>query len=301
MKSGIYPKEKRLVVDNHSLELFRTCPRKFKHRIDDNMVPIPDHWEEGDPIIPGFKLQFGISIHLGLDALWKQRDLEAAKDAFLDSWVDSGCWDEDRRRNGSSGLRLLENYWQRHGDWISTVDTIAVEAHFGHCLGYIPDTDGWQVYYHGKIDKIAREEDGALFICDHKTTAWESANMAATYELSNQLLGYLYGVSSFLGFEDVQFALIDILVANPVNHNFVRSRIYSDADQLCEWRDDILQTGRHILDSYHRDSWPKYGKDACSKWNNECEFFGICRATPSTRGDVATVNYTSIPWDTDKR
>lgn len=300
MKSGIYPDEKRLVVDNHSLEQFRTCPRKFHNRIEQDLIPIPEHWEEGDPIPIGFKLQFGISIHHALDVLWKDHDVEEAKDAFLNSWVDSNCWDEDRRRNSTTGLRMVDDYWERHGEWMESIETVAVEAHFGHQLGVVPDSDGWEVYYHGKIDKIAKE-DGKLFLCDHKTTAWESANMASTYELSNQLYGYIYGVSAFLGFKNLQFALIDILVANPVNHSFIRSRIYSDADQMAEWKHDILQTARHILDCYERDSWPKYGKDACSKWNSECEFFGLCRATPSLRKDITAVNYTTLPWDPDER
>ena len=300
MKSGIYPKEKRLVVDNHSLEQFRTCPRKFSHRIEQDLIPIPDRWEEGDPIVPGFKLQFGISIHHGLDVLWQKHDVEGAKDAFLNSWTDSGCWDEDRRRNSTTGLRMIDDYWERHGEWLESIETVATEAHFGHQLGVVPDSDGWEVYYHGKIDKIGKE-DGELFLCDHKTTAWESANMASTYELSNQLYGYMYGVAAFLGFKNLQFALIDILVANPVNHSFIRSRIYADSEQMAEWKQDILQTARHILDCYERNIWPKYGKDACSKWNNECEFFGICRTTPTLRKDVTTVNYTTLPWDPDER
>ena len=86
MKTGIYKDEHIIKVDNYALSEFRTCPRKFQHRIAQALVPGGISVSAESIKIPDSPLLFGIAVHKALDTLFMEEHLPSAVDAFLEAY-----------------------------------------------------------------------------------------------------------------------------------------------------------------------------------------------------------------------
>jgi len=305
MKAGIYPNEHIIKIDNYALSEFRTCPRKFQHRIVESLVPGGFTKTPGQLKIPDPPLLFGIAIHQALDSLFMEESLPLAIDVFLEAFQPVP---EDKKRTPGRGIRLLENYAKQWQTQDKIYDTIQSELYFEFDLDVVsvssrhrtsPSTD-WKIVYGGLIDKILSHDD--QFICmDHKTSTWESQYLVPSHQLSNQFIGYIWATQQIPEYSSCEHFIADILLMSPKNDSFYRSELDLNTDVVNEWKQGIMVTCSQIIQLYSADFFPMYGKDACTSWNRLCPYFDICGATHDFRSTVKSTQYSKLIWDTAAR
>ena len=300
MKSGIDPEARILSVDNTALELFRKCPMKFFWRIQNDLMPLGEAQAEH----PSLALHYGTAWHSALDVLYKTKSVDSAKEQFEDA-TDGMEEDPYNKRTIGRGIRDLDEYVERYGDEIESLQLIETEAHVRADVGQIIPPDGgdpWTLWYHGAIDKIIKMDTGKIRIRDHKTTASRSMHTATSYHLANQMLGYAHGVKNFFGIDDEVIVDVDIVVLAKVRETeFLRPEMLVDDARLVDWSEGIIQTGRMIVDCYNRNVFPQYGREACMAWGKQCEFFDLCDASKEMQPAIAQAQYTQKPWDPEER
>jgi len=298
MKAGIYPDERVIKVDNYALSEYRTCPRKFQHRIGEALVPggftlTPDQIKT-----PDSPLLFGIAIHQALDALFMMEDIDLAVATFLKAYQPVP---EDTKRTPGRGVRLIENYAKRWQDEDNTLDTVQSELYFEFELGTVlVQNEKWAIMYGGLIDKILSRED-KLLCMDHKTSTWESQYLVPSHQLSNQFIGYTWACQQIPEYHKCNNFIADILLMSPKNDSFYRSELMFDSSVITEWTVGILTTCQSILYMYCNEFFPMYGKDACTSWNRLCPYFDICGASHDFRSTVKGTQYSKLTWDTSAR
>ena len=301
MRTGIDHADRVIKVDNHSLSVFRECPKKYQYRIKKGLVSQPsDFYEDaGDPP-PSSPLLFGLAIHRALDTLFNEQNLDLACDRFLESFQPVP---DDPKRTPGRGCEVLEGYWNRwkENDQMA-YSTVQSELKFSFELGQIAHPVSGVMYsivYCGLIDKVLeRKSDGQSLLMDHKTSSWESMYLVNAYAQSQQFLGYLAGAQA-LGIP-AETLIVDILLMKPKNNDFIRSEIRTDSDSRIEWKWGIQQTCTMMLMCDSNDIWPQYGKEPCTSWNHLCEYFQLCDAKPSLRESTESMLYQVKFWDTDR-
>ena len=309
MISGIYPETKTILLDNYAMSNFRTCPRKFQHRIVERLVPGGDMFggmgmmgTDSEPAPTPSPLLFGIAIHKAMDELWVGHGVEAATAAFLERYQPVP---EDRKRTPLRGTELIEEYANRWSFELTQLETVQNEIKFSQQVGTLElDGELWEVFGGGIIDKLytMKGRDDLFYVCDHKTSTWESESLIPSFNLSSQFMGYVAGAAAFLpeGCE-CSTCLADVLCVYPKNNKFYRSDILFTHDILTEWKENILQTASMIMSCYTTEVWPMFGKDACTGWNKLCSYFDICDASKQFRPTVRTSLFTESAWDVDAR
>ena len=303
MKAGIYPDERVIKIDNYALSEFRTCPRKFQHRIAQNLVPGGFMADPHSIKIPDAPLLFGIAIHKALDAMFMQESLEIAQEEFLEAYQPVP---EDTKRTPGRGLRLLEAYWKRWHEDDNIYDTVTSELYFEFELGSMPVYgESWTVVYGGLVDKILSVDDlqdsPKLLCMDHKTSTWESQYLVPSFQLSNQFIGYVWATQQIPEYERCRDFIVDVLLISPKNDSFFRSELNMSQEIIDEWKRGIIVTCRQILSMHKDEFYPMYGKDACTSWNRLCPYFDICGASHGFRDTVQNTQYSELVWDTSDR
>ena len=298
MKAGIYPDERVIKVDNYALSEYRTCPRKFQHRIAESLVPGGFSLTQEQIKTPDSPLLFGIAIHQALDALFMMEDIDLATDTFLKAYQPVP---EDTKRTPGRGVRLIENYAKRWQDEDNTLDTVQSELYFEFELGTVlVRNEKWTIMYGGLIDKILSRENNLLCM-DHKTSTWESQYLVPSHQLSNQFIGYTWACQQIPEYRTCDNFIADILLMSPKNDSFYRSELTFDSSVITEWTVGILTTCQSILYMYANKFFPMYGKDACTSWNRLCPYFDICGANHDFRSTVKSTQYSKLTWDTSAR
>ena len=287
MKTGIHHDHIRL--DNHSIQTFRECPRKFDLRINNGLIPA-DFAGRGH--VPDPALLFGLAIHEALDVLFAQQDLQLAIDTFLDAFSPVP---EDAKRTPGRGVSVLEGYYNTYFEEDAAWELVQTEQKFEEQIGTVA---GLPVIYTGLIDKILTIGDRTILM-DHKTSSWDSPTLATSFQLHNQFLGYAY-IAKQKGIQ-ADSMIADILLIKPKNNDFVRYEIDIDQPKLDEWQQGIMQTIEMMLSCHSANFWPQYGKDACTSWNRLCPFFELCDTKVANRAAVARVAYQTHFWDTENR
>ncbi len=293
MRTGIDPETKTIVLDNYSLALFRSCPRKYQHRILQGYQPLPIDYrpEQEEAPLPA-ALGFGLGIHEALDMLYASQNLNSALRKFQEVYTNPG---EDSKRTVERGVELLTEYRAKWKSDDERIDQLICETTAGTQIGQIED---YAVMYYGRIDKV--EFSNGRWLCkDHKTSSWESQYLATAYEQSQQFLGYFYLTKEALKIP-CEGIIVDILLMKPKNNDFIRYEIRPSSAQIQEWQRNILTQAGMLLQCYKQEFFPQYGHPACAEWNKICPFFLICN-TQEHREAIEESQFKEDYWEPDKQ
>ena len=298
MKSGVYPDEKVISLDNTALNLFRACPSRFLHRIENDLVPL----SEANSAVPPLKLHYGTAWHSAMDALY-ETGLDAAYAAFEKA---AAGLEQDpyNRLSIGRGIKDLTEYAERYEAELKILELVENEAIVSSELrGGVtaPDGANWKVVYHGAIDKIFKLRD-QIRVRDHKTTSYVSNGTQIQYMLSNQMMGYAYIVQQFYGYEELTID-VDIVGVTKVNppSTYLRQDIKATPVLMNEWCSEILATASMMLQCHFTGIWPRWGERPCFMYNRRCDFFGICTADKNFRQAQMDAHYSVVPWDPEAR
>jgi len=296
-RTGVYPDEKTIRLDNTALNAFRRCPAEFGYRHGLNLVPTSDAESEHPPLA----LHYGIAWHSAMDVLYETKNIDEAKEKFLEA-SDGLADDPKNRKTRGRGVTDLEHYWSLYKAEIEALELIANELIVSTRIA-LPDD--WTLEYVGAVDKVVRMPSGKIKILDHKTLGYLTMYTPMQYELSNQLTGYGVIIRDFYGMEDdevyVQADIVGPTRSKPPSE-YLRPEILVDEVVAREWKEDITATANMIIGLHTNGGvYPRYGHDACGRFGSLCTYFRLCSASPGMRERVEANLYTVLPWDPGER
>lgn len=128
-------------LSNNGLSTFRRCQRNYQYAYIDN----------AEPLGKSEALQFGSAYHTPLEHLWRNEPLDNALLA---------CATEDPFRTATLRALIMgyDTLWKR-----DEFETIAVEESFEQPFD--------RVTIVGRMDAIAKDKEGRIWIVEHKTTS----------------------------------------------------------------------------------------------------------------------------------
>lgn len=272
-----------LFLDNSSVDEF-LCSRKFEY----------SRVMRKRPAVTKPALTFGSAIHLALKLRYRRgcgpvsSDTEARQMYLLEKFWEKNPTSINDYRTLDLAQQAIRDYNQsyrqepfsmcQHAEF----DSLVEEA-FAVPIGTVGSV---KVIWMGRID-MAVEQDGKLYVFDHKTTSMGGEFVTQDYYLSSQFKGYAWALSSLLK-RPVQGAMVNVLVIRKPakirgkGNEFLRVTVNYDEYILEEWRNNMLNTASDILHCYDRGVFPMQTK-ACVGRYGRCEFFDVCTLTPAAR------------------
>lgn len=182
-----------LVLTTSACKTFRSCQRKYMWRYEEGVR----RKAKADA------LTFGTLVHSALEAWWSTCSLDAALEHV----------------NGSpEAYALIAGY---HARWIDEpLETLAVEREFSVLVG---DPSGHSVgmfELRGKIDAIAKDVDGRVWLVEHKTSSMDISPGSQYWQqlrLDAQVSNYMLGAEA-MGYSPVGCLYDVIKKATPKRH-----------------------------------------------------------------------------------
>lgn len=279
-------------LDNTALSQYMTCPREYYY----GMVL----HRRGEGLSPS--LAYGKAWHVALETHYKSGgDRELTRFMVQASWQEHGVEGDYRTLE-----RCLLDYDRYREKWGADP-----AREVGRTLGY-PEhpmveisTDaageGLIHSYVGKIDRII-EDQGLLFVEDHKTTSRLDSNYYRSFDLSNQMMGYTYLAQKLLPGEKVVGVRINLAHVIKTGTKFERQLFTFTREQIAEWVDNTNQWMLRLsadsqrwasnYDFEHGDGMPQasqqwplghFGTNGCDRKYGMCAYHRVCSIAPAFR------------------
>ncbi len=240
-----------LALSASDLELYRTCPLKYKFA---RVFGIPQ-----DPTI---NQRFGILIHRVLEQFHKEREGESGggdedglrrlRGLFEAGWRRGGFGaSDDELQYRDKGVQALRRYWEQEQS--ASAEPVWVERKFDFSIG--------PHHLRGRVDRVDRLPDGGFELIDYKT-----GERKTEAELADDLQLALYRVAAREAWD---------LEAELGSYYYVldaeKVAVGSSADDTERVERTVLQVGDGILG---QDFEPRPSPTVCS-W---CDYRLICPA-----------------------
>jgi len=144
-----------------------------------------------------------------------------------------------------------------------------------------------------KCDAILRDEHGAVFGLDHKTSQYRNPNWGDHWTLSTQMLTYLHALQCMYPDQDSMRMLVRcaffyknghaVLEEHPIEKSLEQMEAW--LNRTNQWIDRLMADmdallSRDNTDRPVRSSFPQNDK-ACFSFGRRCEFFDFCNAWPN--------------------
>lgn len=309
------------IIDTSKLNAYNTCPRKYFFRYILG-------WR---PTVPSHDLLFGDAFHLGLETIynhWKTTNtngytydlLLKAYDVFLNRYRESYPeeTDEDMSpKNPENYMTTLIQYAEKYA-----ADSFKVE--YVEVAGHLPVAGTFDIYF--RLDTIIKEAHGYL-ILEHKTSKWDTARWASTFDFALQLGTSQHALKALYG-PDAQGIIVNGVFfrkpprikkdgqpyanSGPGNEFLRLEKNWSDA-QMFDWELSVCDIyTRMIKDldllmndddekNYVQRSFPK-NENACFNYNRECPYKSLCATwmNPMARQNTRPCDMIVDHWDPRK-
>lgn len=317
-----------LVIDNSSLEVFTTCPQSAYYKLV----------LRREAQAKNAALTFGGAIHEGLEALLSGED-EATQNERIVSFFTNHPTPLDEYRTVNNALAVLAAYRFRATlpDYQWTIQSDAngpiIERAFELPLGVLEvgayiqmpwlnagDNDGKEIFvdqihvaWSGRIDAIAHCNN-AIRVVDHKTTSIAGDQFVQDFQISNQVLGYVWATRQL--WPDLApsgFCLNAIHFKKPTGNgsitepgprggpsalNFFRAYFdYSEA-RLNEWSTNCLAIVSDFIHCLVRDQFPRHTKWCFGKYG-KCQYHDVCvQDDPAVRQNLILSDmFKPVTWN----
>ena len=245
---------------------YASCPRKYKHRYLNHLVPIKK----------SSALSLGYCMSCGLQKYRQTGEKDAAFASFIDAWKSDGQIllmkkSEDPRRSVERGLEILGNYTEEFPAEADSVvkPEVSFEVEAAPGINFI-----------GRIDAIIRMADKSLAIIEDKTTS----RLGATYFLrmkgSSQVLWYMWvanklGLFEIEGKKQMPKCLINAIYIHKETRRFERDIAMKSSKVLELAHQNMLSWINRILVAEKDDCFPMNDID-----NSICTAYGGCEYLP---------------------
>lgn len=271
------PASPHLYLSHSSIELLRSCPRKFWARKISNAMGV-----EGD----SYAADAGNAIHRAVEAYVSSGSADNGTAALMSNWpfhFDNG-----------TGARTIENAYFVYNKFVNSDFNMKYEIAHINVNGtlrpavevpfkinfpdvYLDNEQTIPISYIGYIDAIKRDTvTGRIVTIDYKTTAKRRTDFTASFVNSTQALPYGFVIERAVdapieaGFE-VIYLVMYLDTKNPRIQPVPSLKAFSDVQ---EWVTDMFFTIRQLQTQYAMRHWSRNG-NACDTFN-KCQFFDGC-------------------------
>lgn len=289
-----------LVIDWSSIESFTTCDRASEFRLVMSRSTYPS-----PPLIYGQAIHAALEVYykndMRQDATVRHHMLEAGEKVLLDNPIDMG-W----RNYGhfvSAIDRYLKKYQRETFEVLEYQSKPAVELSFAHPLGVLTIDDTLKyprkqlvidaeedshfyvnrihVVWSGVIDLLLRDQ-GRLFVLDHKTASRTGESYFRPFDLSQQMIGYVWAASHLFG-EQFSGAIINVLIGRQETKTGVawdqtRDIKYYSPERIAEWQSNMLHILSDFAHNLMRGYFPMKTQWCAGKFGM-CPFIDVCTLT----------------------
>jgi len=289
----------RKTYDNHTLSVWRQCPRKGFLRHTMGLVPS----SAGKPAA----LEFGIWAHRALDSMYGEKSLEAAITTALGY---TEVWEqfpyEEARRTPERMIDMLRGYWEHWRTKIEPLEVIAIEQWFD-----VEIADG--VRYCVLVDKVFLDTTTDSIVgMDHKTTSMLNEAYISALRISQQFRGYFWWLRNHSEWKDQvgnYFYADFLLTAKSSKYGmggmpYYRETLLADDEALEEWRVGTIKQIERIectVASSSAGDLPEQNTDACHSFNSLCPFYDICSSPADLRVTYLDSMYDVDLWEPETR
>lgn len=280
---GIYPE------DNTALSHYIKCPESYRLRHMLDLIP--------RDAVPNFKLMFGVCGHRALEMWYPNKDREAARKAFRDSFHQYQEQPKLSLKTGKElattytvlvGLGLLELYFQHY----EMENYTLLENEIVVCEEIAPD-----IFWSGRIDKVLQGRGDTIKFRDHKFSARPSQFVINP---NPQFMGYTTLLQALTGCK-VE-GEVDIVVPKKKGTAadlLIREQVVFTETQMAAWLKSVcyhMAQIKHLRETVGPDNpWPQHWN--CSVYR-ECEFLPLCASGNATaHQNIMASRYRVKAWD----
>lgn len=274
-------------IDNTALSLFMKCPRKF----DFAMRQHRRHMGK-----PPAAIAYGAAWHKMMEVHYKTNgDSDLVFMTLQKHWEDHGKVD-DHRTSDRAWLEY-QKYVEKYGP---------PDQENGQTVGYVDGsplveisanaTWPWGAYpYAGKIDRII-ELQGQYYVEDHKTTSRMGDYYFQQFELSNQMMGYVWIARLLMPSIKIAGVRINAHCVLKRESKFARQIISFSDDRLEEWAHNYNNWIGKLKAAYEQDDFPGNYSECDGKYR-QCEYSGVCSMPPQLRERALESDFEVNPWN----
>lgn len=235
-------------------------------------------------------LVFGDAWSYAMDVIWigaslgDSADYAKAKalEGFCSIWERDSVGFVDEWRSANIAREMIENYVTQRWDWLHTIDILEVEQPFKVVIG-----ERKEGVFEGCMDKVYRDVNGDIWICDHKTTSLYSRDEGGSiqsrywrgYDVNHQVDGYLWRAKKAFG-DYVRGFVLDVALVHKQRHDiFEFWAVNRTQEQIDAWEDEAVW---HLVDMNMTESMEKWTRNpsSCSNYGG-CEYLDVCKFAPT--------------------
>jgi hypothetical protein len=274
-------------LDNTAMSLFMRCPRKYdfamrRHRRGSGNTNSP-------------ALAYGSAWHTMMELHYKfGGDSDIVYMGLEKHWQDHGKLDDHRTKERAwlEYQKYVEKYGPPDQEEAKTVgfpDNPLVE------ISANVTWDGAPHAYAGKIDRII-ELQGQYYVEDHKTTSRMGDYYFKQFELSNQMMGYVWIARKLIPGIKIAGVRINAHCVLKRESKFARNVISFSDDRLEEWAENYADWIARLQHCYAEDNFPGNYSECDGKYRI-CEYATVCSMPPRLRERVLESEFEINPWN----
>ena len=255
-------------------------------------------------------LDYGTSIHAGLEKLMLGEDLDSATEAFIKTATELNIdkWLDDKRciNRGIETLaawqmykrNLIHDYQAIEMD-INGENGRAVELSVHKQVGEFDTRIGYVCgYWSGRVDAVVKYKD-RLWILDHKTSSMLGDKFLDDKLRSNQFLGYWFLLNDTIRKqfgENLAGVLLNVICTGRKEVAFETYEVPFAEWQIQEWFEETkINLGKiinYLVNITEIDN-PRalQERELCVGKYGKCPFFDVCNTTENARKSIIEHGY----------
>lgn len=309
-----------LRIDNTTLERFQTCARSAEFYCVNRR-------QSRDSAA----LAFGGAIHEGLAVLYRDGFNQITKAVEVTLAKIKSTWqpEADEWRTPQLACETIIDYAEKYKhDTIKPITydgELFVERAFSLYLGSIhldrtlPQTafelgvtmsegqdqplyiNKLHILWSGRLDMAVTEGDDNVFVLDHKTTSIMGDQFFADFQLSQQMLGYVWAMRKLLPERNVIGTIVNAIAQRKPTKTgksleFKRQTFFQNLWMQEEWERDVMAGIERFVHSLCVGFFPKSPKWCFGKYG-KCPYHEVCTLPPDLRMSLLNSGeYVNVTW-----
>jgi hypothetical protein len=290
-------------LDNTALQAYMACPREY-------WLSMVQH-RRGTGLSPA--LSYGLAMHTALEHHYKSGGNEDIVEMMV-----RAKW---KKHDSSDDYRTLDRvildyqrYRKKYGADPSKepAKTVGWPTHPMVELSTNAVGGGLIHPWAVKIDRII-ELNGLGYVEDHKSTSRLDKNYFKSFELSNQMMGYLHVAQQLVPSLKIVGVRINVIHCLSKETNFERMVLTFSPDQMQEWVENTNQWMERLNSEskywYLQEEIAKlrdepipfpiahFGDNGCSRKYGLCGYHRVCSVSSRIRHQMLENEFPVNPWN----
>lgn len=290
-------------LDNTALQAYMACPREY-------WLSMVQH-RRGAGLSPA--LAYGSAMHHALEHHYKtDGNADLVELIVRQKWENHGSSDDYRTLERV--LLDYQKYRKHYGERPSKepAKTVGWPTHPMVELSSNALGGGLIHPWAVKIDRII-EMGGLGYVEDHKTTSRLDKNYFKSFELSNQMMGYVHVAQQLVPSLKIVGVRINVIHCLKEKTNFERMLLTFSPDQMSEWVENTNQWMARLNEDSRgwvneqdyaelearSPRWPvaHFGDNGCSRKYGLCGYHRVCSVSSRIRHEMLENEFPVHPWN----